>query len=73
MVNPLPRAGEQLVLLFRQLSEQVGLPLMIQDIGPGASVEILLRSMKEAPHVARGRDRVGRRTAQDRETGERAA
>jgi dihydrodipicolinate synthase/N-acetylneuraminate lyase len=51
MVNPSPRSGDALVALFRQLSERVGLPLMVQDVGPGASVEILLRTAQEAPQV----------------------
>src|SRR5436190_10404021 len=31
MVNPAPRAGEGLLALFRDLSQRVTLPLMIQD------------------------------------------
>ena len=54
MVNP-PRAGDHLVALFRELSERVGLPLMIQDAGGNAPVEVLLRAAGEAGCVVAGK------------------
>jgi len=51
MVNPQPRSGEQLVALFRDLSERVDLPLMIQDAGGNAPAEVLLRATREATRV----------------------
>jgi 4-hydroxy-tetrahydrodipicolinate synthase len=62
MVNPpaLPvraggSAGDQLVALFRALSERVRLPLMIQDAGGNATVDILLRAAREASTVVAGK------------------
>jgi len=51
MVNPQPYGGEQLVSLFRNLSERVDLPLMIQDAGGNAPAEVLLRATREAVRV----------------------
>jgi 4-hydroxy-tetrahydrodipicolinate synthase len=51
MVNPQPRGGEQLVALFKDLSEQVDLPLMIQDAGGNAPADVLLRATREAERV----------------------
>jgi len=51
MVNPQPLNGEQLVALFRDLSEQVGLPLMTQDAGGNAPADVLLRATREAAQV----------------------
>ena len=55
MVNPQPRVGERLVALFRDLSERVGLPLMIQDAGGNAPVDVLLRAAREASTVVAGK------------------
>ena len=54
MVNP-PRGGDQLVALFRDLSGRVGLPLMIQDAGGNAPVDVLLRAAREASTVVAGK------------------
>ena len=51
MVNPQPRGGEQLVALFKDLSEQVDLPLMIQDAGGNAPADVLLQATQEAERV----------------------
>ena len=51
MVNPAPYGGDDLVRLFRDLSEQVELPLMVQDAGGNAPAEVLLRAVDEAPRV----------------------
>jgi 4-hydroxy-tetrahydrodipicolinate synthase len=51
MVNPAPLGGDDLVALFRDLSERVALPLMIQDAGGDAPVDVLLRAVREAPRV----------------------
>lgn len=51
MVNPAPYGGDDLVGLFRDLSQQVELPLMIQDAGGNAPAEVLLRAVDEAPRV----------------------
>ncbi|HEX2185949.1 MAG TPA: dihydrodipicolinate synthase family protein, partial [Chloroflexota bacterium] len=51
MVNPQPSNGEQLVELFRRLSERIGLPLMVQDAGGNAPAPVLLRAAEEAPAV----------------------
>ena len=51
MVNPQPRTGEGLVALFRDLSERVGLPLMIQDAAGNAPVDVLLRAARDASTV----------------------
>lgn len=51
MVNPDRHGGDELVRLFRDLSEQVKLPLMVQDAGGNAPAEVLLRAVDEAPHV----------------------
>ncbi len=52
MVNPAPYGGDDLVRLFRDLSESVDLPLMIQDAGGNAPAEVLLRAVDEAPRVS---------------------
>jgi 4-hydroxy-tetrahydrodipicolinate synthase len=51
MVNPQPRSGEQLVGLFRDLSERVSLPLMLQDAGGNAPADVLLRATREAARI----------------------
>ena len=51
MVNPAPLGGDELVSLFRDLSDQVALPLMIQDAGGNAPADVLLRAVREAPRV----------------------
>lgn len=51
MVNPAPLGGDELVALFRDLSERVALPLMIQDAGGNAPAEVLLRAVGEASRV----------------------
>ena len=51
MINPENRKGDALVGLFRDLSEQVGLSLMVQDAGANAPAENLLQAAREAPHV----------------------
>ena len=51
MVNPDRQGGDDLVRLFRDLSEQVGLPLMVQDAGGNAPAEVLLKAVDEAPRV----------------------
>ena len=52
MINPEPRKGAALVALFRDLSERVGLPLMIQDAQGNAPVDTLLDAVREAPYVS---------------------
>ena len=44
MVNPQPRHGQQLVGLFRDLSEQEDLLIMIQDTGGNAPAQVLAPS-----------------------------
>ncbi|MBT3265724.1 dihydrodipicolinate synthase family protein [Candidatus Poribacteria bacterium] len=51
MVNPAPLGGDDLVALFRDLSERVALPLMIQDANGNAPADVLLRAVREAPRV----------------------
>jgi 2-keto-3-deoxy-L-arabinonate dehydratase len=51
MVNPQPRTGEALVALFRDCSERIGLPLMIQDAGGNAPAPVLLQAAQEAAAV----------------------
>ncbi len=51
MVNAAPLGGEALVSLFRDLSEQVALPLMIQDANGNAPADVLLQAVREAPRV----------------------
>ncbi len=51
MVNPQPRHGERLVGLFRDLSKHVDLPLMLQDAGGNAPVQVLLRATQESAQV----------------------
>lgn len=51
MVNPEGRKGEHLVGLFRDLSDRVGLPLMIQDAQGNAPAGGLLQTVHEAPSV----------------------
>jgi 4-hydroxy-tetrahydrodipicolinate synthase len=51
MVNPQPLAGERLVALFRDLSERVGLPLMLQDAGGNAPAEVILCAVDEAAQI----------------------
>jgi 4-hydroxy-tetrahydrodipicolinate synthase len=51
MVNPQPLSGDRLVALFRDLSERVGLPLMVQDVGGNAPADVILRAVEAAPHV----------------------
>lgn len=51
MVNPQPYSGERLVTLFRDLSERVRLPLMVQDAGGNAPADIILRAVDEAEHI----------------------
>jgi 4-hydroxy-tetrahydrodipicolinate synthase len=55
MIDPGPRAGERLVALFRDLSERVGMPLMIQDAGGNAPVDVLLQAAREASSVVAGK------------------
>ena len=55
MVNPAPRAGDRLVALFRDLSARVSIPLMIQDAGGDAHVDVLLRAARETPTVVAGK------------------
>ncbi len=50
MVNP-PRGGDHLVALFRELSDQVQMPLMIQDAAGNAPVDVLLRASQEGSRV----------------------
>ncbi len=51
MVNPAPYGGEQLVGLFRDLSDRVGLPLMVQDASGNAPAEVLLQAVDAAESV----------------------
>jgi len=51
MTNPENRKGSALIGLFRDLSERVGLPIMVQDAQGNAPVETLLQAVKEAPQV----------------------
>ena len=51
MVNPETRSGDKLVALFRDLSDRVGLPLMVQDAAGNAPAEVLLRAVREAASV----------------------
>lgn len=51
MVNPPSTGGDQLVALFRTLSERVGLPLMVQDAAGNAPAPVLLRAAREAATV----------------------
>jgi len=51
MVNPEARSGEQLVGLFRDLSDAVPIPLMIQDAHGNASAEVLLQAVRESKNV----------------------
>ena len=51
MVNPEGRAGDQLVGLFRDLSDEANIALMIQDAHGNAPAEVLLRAVKEAQRV----------------------
>lgn len=48
MVNPQPRHGQQLVGLFRDLSEQEDLLIMIQDTGGNAPAQVLLQATQES-------------------------
>ncbi len=52
MVNPAPYSGEQLVGLFRDLSDRVGLPLMVQDAGGDAPPEVLLQAVDAAASIS---------------------
>ena len=52
MVNPAPYGGEQLVGLFRDLSDRVGLPLMVQDAGGDAPPEVLLQAVDAAASIS---------------------
>ena len=52
MVNPAPYSGEQLVSLFRDLSDRVGLPLMVQDASGNAPAEVLLEAVDAAASVS---------------------
>ncbi len=51
MVNPAPLGGDALVSLFRDLSEQVALPLMVQDANGNAPADVLLQAVQESPRV----------------------
>jgi len=51
MVNPETRAGEKLVALFCDLSDRVGLPMMVQDAAGNAPADVLLRAVREAASV----------------------
>ena len=51
MVNPEGRRGEKLVGLFRDLSERVGLPLMVQDAQGNAPADVLLQAVREASQI----------------------
>jgi len=51
MVNPEGRKGDQLVALFRDLSDQVNMELMIQDAQGNASADVLLQAVQEAQNV----------------------
>jgi dihydrodipicolinate synthase/N-acetylneuraminate lyase len=51
MVNPEGRKGDELVALFRDLSEEVNIELMIQDANGNASSDVLLRAVEEAKNV----------------------
>ena len=51
MVNPAPYGGEQLVGLFRDLSDRVGLPLMVQDASGNAPAEVLLQAVDAAASI----------------------
>lgn len=51
MVNAQPLSGDRLVALFRDLSERIGLPLMIQDAAGNAPAAVLMRAAQEAPAV----------------------
>ncbi len=52
MVNPAPYGGEQLVGLFRDLSDRVGLPLMVQDASGNAPAEVLLQAVDAAASIS---------------------
>ena len=51
MVNPEGQKGDQLVALFRDLSHEVNIDLMIQDAQGNAPAEVLLRAVEEAKKV----------------------
>lgn len=51
MVNPEARKGDQLVALFRDLSDEVNIELMIQDAHGNAPADVLLRAVEEAKNV----------------------
>ena len=52
MVNPQPLRGDRFVTLYRDLSEQVGLPLVIQDAAGNASIDDLMNAVEAAPAIA---------------------
>ncbi len=52
MVNPAPYSGAELVGLFRDLSDRVGLPLMVQDAGGDAPPEVLLQAVDAAASIS---------------------
>lgn len=51
MINPENRKGDALIGLFRDLSERVGISLMVQDAQGNAPAETLLQAAREVPHV----------------------
>ncbi|MBT3603271.1 MAG: dihydrodipicolinate synthase family protein, partial [Candidatus Latescibacteria bacterium] len=51
MVNPGDQRGDQLVSLFKNLSDEVNIALMIQDAKENAPADVLLRAVKEAKNV----------------------
>ena len=51
MVNPDSLRGDRLIGLYRDLSEQVGLPLVVQDAQGNASTDDLVAAVKAAPSI----------------------
>ncbi len=67
MVNPEGRKGESVVSLFRDLSERVDIPILVQDAQGNAPVDTLLEAVRESDHVisfkiecAGAADKIGR-------------
>ena len=52
MVNPAPFGSDQLVGLFRDLSDRVDLSLMVQDAGGDAPATVLLQAVDTAARVS---------------------
>ncbi len=52
MVNPDPLRGDRMIGLYRGLSEQVGLPLVVQDAQGNAPADDLVATVNEAAAIA---------------------